>query len=578
MIWWTDQPRRARSERQAIADLVEAHDWLQSVTWRLNNELQFVADFEIAHLGATHALSITYPHFFPAMPPQVAPREEIRISQHQYGAGGELCLEYRPDNWEPGFTGAMMIESAYRLLAGENPAQDEHADVLSAHRQTTAQEVRNLKYRVLIDAGLIEILAQLPECEAQPFTFDEHYYAQHWLAHPRQLGASDTPPLWSAPARLADPRSRNGFAFRLPDDVDIPFEGNYAFLEKIVTAMKFAPALERMAESSDEMPLLLFHRGIARLYSVGGGTGARIVYTYRTIDVPNGEQRLSAEHVGLPDRSVAIVGCGSIGSKVAATLARAGVGTFVLVDGDLALPGNLVRNELDWRAIGLNKPDALAARLREINPEVKTVVRRILLGGQESSASTDSALQRIGRCDLIIDATADAQIFNLCGEVARVEKRPFLWGEVFAGGIGGLIGRLRPELDPPPPAARRQILRWCEDNGVPWITDEGGQYSLQMDAEKPPLIADDGDVSVIAAHMSRMAIDVLKGGDTHFPNSAYAIGLDRQWMFAAPFDTWPIDLVAEGAWGTEVDENARAELGALVSELFPQLDGDGSEG
>ena len=49
-------------------------------------------------------------------------------------------------------------------------------------------------------------------------------------------------------------------------------------------------------------------------------------------------------------------------------------------------------------------------------------------------------------------------------------------------------------------------------------------------------------------------------------------------MFAAPFDTWPIDLVDEGAWGTEVDENASAELGALVSELFPKLDGDGSEG
>ena len=35
----------------------------------------------------------------------------------------------------------------------------------------------------------------------------------------------------------------------------------------------------------------------------------------------------------------------------------------MLVDGDVVLPGNLVRNELDWRAVGLNKPDALAARL-----------------------------------------------------------------------------------------------------------------------------------------------------------------------------------------------------------------------
>lgn len=578
MIWWTDLPRRARAERQAIADLADTVEWLPAVKCRLNDALQFIAEFEIVHLGVTHAFSMTYPHFFPAMPPQVTPREEIRLSQHQYGAGGELCLEYRPDNWEPGFTGAMMIESTYRLLSGETPAQDESAEVPSAHRQTAGQEVRNTKFRLVIDTRLIEILAEQPECQAQPLTLDEHNYAQHWLAHPRRLGSPDAPPLWFAPPPIADPRPRAGFAIRLPDDVDIPFEGSYAFLERLLTVLKLASALERLATSPDEMPLLLFHRGEARLYSLAHGTGTRSVYSYRTIIAPTGEQRLSADHADLPLRSVAIVGCGSVGSKIAATLARAGVGSFVLVDGDVVLPGNLVRNELDWRAVGLNKPDALAARLKEINPEVKTVARRLLLGGQESSAATDAALQRIGRCDLIIDATADAQIFNLCGAVARAEKRPLLWGEAFAGGIGGLIGRSRPDIDPPPHAMRRQILRWCEENGVPWTGADGGQYSLQIDAEKPPLIADDGDVAVIASHVARMAVDLLKGGVTNFPSSAYAIGLARAWIFAAPFDTWPIDLAMEGQWGPDADENASEELGALVREFFPKADGPSREG
>ena len=121
MIWWTDLPSRARAERQAIAELAEEADWLQSAKWRLTDDLQFVADFDIVHLGASYPLSLTYPHFFPAVPPQVTPRDGARISGHQYGAGGELCLEYRPDNWEPQFTGAMMIGSAYRLLSGEVP-------------------------------------------------------------------------------------------------------------------------------------------------------------------------------------------------------------------------------------------------------------------------------------------------------------------------------------------------------------------------------------------------------------------------------------------------------------------------
>nr|WP_246428328.1 ThiF family adenylyltransferase [Sphingobium scionense] len=326
------------------------------------------------------------------------------------------------------------------------------------------------------------------------------------------------------------------------------------------------------------MPLLLVHRGTARLYSLAQGTGSRAVYVYRTIVAPANEQRLSAEHGVLADQCVAIVGCGSVGSKIAATLTRAGVGTLVLVDGDLLLPGNLVRNELDWRAVGLNKPDALAARLDDINPSTKTIVRRLLLGGQESSASTDSALQQIGQCDLIIDATADAQIFNLCGSVACAERKPLIWAEVFAGGIGGMIARSRPDLDPPPYAARRQILRWCDDNGIPWTGGDGEQYSLQIDAEKPPLIADDADVSVIAAHAGRMAIDLLKGGATTFPNSAYAIGMAREWIFAAPFDTYPIDLVPEGQWGPDADENARDELGGLLREFFPKAEEAADEG
>lgn len=569
MIWWTEDPSRFRAEREAIAELVEDADWLTEPRWRLNDGLQFVADFEIAHLGRSEPLSIVFPSFFPAVPPLVIPREEIRISGHQYGAGGELCLEYRTDNWEPHFTGAMMIQSARRLLAGETPSEGERAEVASAHSRSVAQEVRGSTFRLVVGVPLMEALASMRIAVAIPLVIDEHYYGKNWLAHVRRVGAEESP-IWAAVPPLADPLCREGFAIRIPDEANVPFKATYDFVAEVLTALEHAPALERLASASAETPLLLIHRGVVRLYSLSRGSGSRLVFEYTTVLAPAEQNRLSARHADLPARSVAIIGCGSVGSKVAATLARAGVGTMVLVDGDLMLQGNLVRNELDWRSVGLDKSLALAARLKEINPGIKTIAKRLLLGGQESSESTDLALQRIGRCDLIVDATADAQIFNLCGEVARAEKKPLVWGEVFAGGIGGLVGRCRPNLDPPPHAARRQILRWCDDNGVPWTGTDTGQYDLQIDAEKPPLIADDADVSVIAAHVSRMAIDLLKGPDTVFPNSAYAIGLDRAWIFAAPFDAWPIDLVMEGSWGTEIDAHAAEALGAIVSEFFPK--------
>ena len=60
-------------------------------------------------------------------------------------------------------------------------------------------------------------------------------------------------------------------------------------------------------------------------------------------------------------------------------------------------------------------------------------------------------------CDVIIDAAADAHCFNFCAAVAKESLKPLVWGEVFAGGIGGLVARVRSGHEPEPQAARNQI-------------------------------------------------------------------------------------------------------------------------
>src|SRR6202030_3652086 len=109
---------------------------------------------------------------------------------------------------------------------------------------------------------------------------------------------------------------------------------------------------------------------------------------------------------------VGIVGCSSLGSKIAASLARSGIGEFVLVDDDIVKPTNLVRHELDAASLGTHKADGLEARLTSIAAGVKVSARRVALGGQESSGSTASVLDELAACDLVVDATADPQAFN----------------------------------------------------------------------------------------------------------------------------------------------------------------------
>lgn len=567
MSWWLTQAGRARCERVAIADLQESVDWLKHVKWTMSNDLQLSAGFEITVGGADVPLKITYPAFFPDVPPQVYPIGEVRLSRHQYGAGGELCLEIRPDNWEPEMTGAMMIESAHRLLSSEQTVDGERREVPDAHRSTIAQDVRNEFFRLIMCGEVQQRLETLPEFSVTELELEELHQAQRWIARPSRIGGTEQP-LWSQSLKPLKPIKRSGYVVRLPPGLinSIPsLVDDLVAMAKTLAQEDFAAFI---SNPSIERPILFVAEGCSLLLSLLWGEDTKEALRYKTIVLPPAAQRQNTEYEALKGKTVALMGCGSVGSKIAASLTRAGVGSFVLVDGDILFPGNIVRNDLDQRSIGLNKPDAVMARIQEINPFADVNVRRVLLGGQESSASTEAALQSIAKCDVIIDATADATIFNLCAAVARSQRKPLVWGEVFAGGVGGIVARARPEVDPTPLIARRQLAAWCADQGVPWDGKESEAYDLSRD-DAPPLVADDAEVTIIAAHITRLAIDILVREETIFPYSAYAVGLRREWIFNAPFETFPIHLEAGGEWGQAAPDESSAELIALMAELFP---------
>src|SRR5262249_20797528 len=156
-------------------------------------------------------------------------------------------------------------------------------------------------------------------------------------------------------------------------------------------------------------------------------------------------------------------------------------------------PANLVRHDADADALGSHKADAVEARIKAVAQGVRVNSRRVALGGQESSGSTASVLDELASCDLLVDATADPQAFNFWGSVARPARGPLVWAEVYPGGMGGFVARVRPGIEPPPHTARRQYLAGCDEQGVPW-SDEGPAYGAPRPDDQPPLIASDADV------------------------------------------------------------------------------------
>jgi sulfur carrier protein ThiS adenylyltransferase len=68
--------------------------------------------------------------------------------------------------------------------------------------------------------------------------------------------------------------------------------------------------------------------------------------------------------------TIAVAGCGGLGSNAAVALVRAGVGRLILADGDAVELSNLNRQHFFRADIGRPKVLALADHLRAINPDV----------------------------------------------------------------------------------------------------------------------------------------------------------------------------------------------------------------
>jgi sulfur carrier protein ThiS adenylyltransferase len=76
-------------------------------------------------------------------------------------------------------------------------------------------------------------------------------------------------------------------------------------------------------------------------------------------------------HQKLKRACVGVAGCGGLGSNVALSLARVGLGRLILVDFDVVVPSNLNRQQYFVEQIGDYKVDALKANLERANPFVR---------------------------------------------------------------------------------------------------------------------------------------------------------------------------------------------------------------
>lgn len=107
--------------------------------------------------------------------------------------------------------------------------------------------------------------------------------------------------------------------------------------------------------------------------------------------------------------TVAVCGLGGLGSHIAVSLARAGVGRLLLIDFDRVDISNLHRQQYKAAQIGLYKTEALAANLSEIAPyvRVETITKRLTEKNLTQVLKPASII-----CEALDDAEEKAMLTN----------------------------------------------------------------------------------------------------------------------------------------------------------------------
>ena len=198
----------------------------------------------------------------------------------------------------------------------------------------------------------------------------------------------------------------------------------------------------------------------------------------RALEARHGKE-LQAKFTG---STAAICGLGGLGSNIAVSLARAGIGRLILIDFDKVDISNLHRQQYQADQIGLYKTEALTENLKRIAPYVEIISHAVRITAenfQELLQDADII------CEAFDDAEAKAMLVN--GVLEQLHTKYL----IAASGMAGLGSANSIKT-------RRVMERFylCGD-GVSDVADDIGLVAPR--------------VMLCAAHQAQMVLRILSG-------------------------------------------------------------------
>lgn len=224
------------------------------------------------------------------------------------------------------------------------------------------------------------------------------------------------------------------------------------------------------------------------------------------VDVDSSRTRMAPSLLSsLEDKSVTVIGCGSLGSSVAHLLAKTGVRKLHLIDPESVGWENICRHELGASAVGKNKASCLAKQIKACIPQIKECSY-----SEMRWANAYEKNEKLFRdSDLVISTSGDWNSESGLNDICRAGEVtcPILYGwmEAQVGAAHALVvgadkGCLRCGFDDTGSPLTAATL-WNSD---PDLHGCGGGTSIYGAIE----------LSQAAAMVSQLAVDTLLGKTT----------------------------------------------------------------
>lgn len=131
-----------------------------------------------------------------------------------------------------------------------------------------------------------------------------------------------------------------------------------------------------------------------------------------------------AECLLLREKRILVVGCGGLGGHIIDQLARIGIGSLKVVDGDVFEESNLNRQLLsEVKCLGVRKAEAAADHIYRVNPDVTVEAVDVFM-------TAENAQELIAGCDIVIDALDNIPSRRILSAACVNANIPYIYGAI----------------------------------------------------------------------------------------------------------------------------------------------------